>query len=234
MKEHLVSMSDPMVLALLAAAKTVTRRLVTRSNSLVDGHPATKEQWAELDWHNAWVDPGPSPAGNRGPYWKVPCPRDGTVHRVYSRIQAGDGVAFKEALERGSLATTDHPVVIYSADRKVYQPWGSLSYKHWGWKPSKLAAMYCPRSVVRLISVVVAATPSWPAAVDNADEARREGLAFDSPYRGLEYHEGGWTWRGASEWYPSPLAAYRGLWEKLHGEWTPWAPTWRYEFEVTQ
>jgi hypothetical protein len=30
--------------------------------------------WDDCDFANAWIDPGPSPAGNRGPYLKVEWP----------------------------------------------------------------------------------------------------------------------------------------------------------------
>lgn len=52
---------------------------------LFDGH----DDWPshigieDLDWSNAWVDNGPSPAGNAGPYLHVPYPKGDTVHRIY-------------------------------------------------------------------------------------------------------------------------------------------------------
>lgn len=57
---------------------------VSRFNSLVDGRKVGWREWASLDLDKAWVDPGPSPAGNPGPYLKVPGPDDAT-HRVYPR-----------------------------------------------------------------------------------------------------------------------------------------------------
>jgi hypothetical protein len=39
----------------------------TRKDWLRDGYTITEEQWADLDWSRAWVDMGPSPAGNLGP-----------------------------------------------------------------------------------------------------------------------------------------------------------------------
>ena len=38
-----------------------------------------------LDWQSAWIDQGPSPAGNPGPYYKVPFPQEGSVHRLYPK-----------------------------------------------------------------------------------------------------------------------------------------------------
>ena len=44
-----------------------------------------KEVWSRLDWTAARIDPGPSPAGNPGPYYHVPYPKEGTVHRLYPK-----------------------------------------------------------------------------------------------------------------------------------------------------
>ena len=88
--------SAPMVLALLAGTKTQTRRVITAANSLVDGVVLTK-QWRRLDFDQALVDRGPSPAGNPGPYLKAPVRRGDTTHRVYPRVQAGDRLWVREA-----------------------------------------------------------------------------------------------------------------------------------------
>lgn len=49
-----------------------------------------------MDFTAAYIDPGPSPAGNLGPYLKVPTtePDPGwrTVHRVYAAFQPGERV----------------------------------------------------------------------------------------------------------------------------------------------
>ena len=58
----------------------------TRKHWLRDGYAITEEQWADLDWSRAKVDMGPSPAGNLGPYWRVPLKSGETVHRLYPRL----------------------------------------------------------------------------------------------------------------------------------------------------
>ena len=61
---------------------------LTHKDWLRDGSRCSAEQWAELDWSKAWVDLGPSPAGNLGPYWHVP-DRDGDcTHRLYPKVMA--------------------------------------------------------------------------------------------------------------------------------------------------
>jgi hypothetical protein len=44
----------------------------TRKDWLRNAYAISKEQWADLDWSRAWVDMGPSPTGNLGPYRHVP------------------------------------------------------------------------------------------------------------------------------------------------------------------
>ena len=60
---------------------------------LIDGHSIRGKyylrMWKLLDWSKAWVDMGPSPAGNPGPYWHVPVEIDGDlmVKRLYPSIK---------------------------------------------------------------------------------------------------------------------------------------------------
>ena len=70
--------------------KWQTRRVLKAGNSLIDGFRSRKplgfplkELWGLLDWEHAYVDDGPSPAGNTGQYLHVPFPKEGTVHRIY-------------------------------------------------------------------------------------------------------------------------------------------------------
>lgn len=47
-----------------------------------------KLQWSKLDWSRAWLDMGPSPAGNPGPYWHVPWDMSGEElwARLYPKL----------------------------------------------------------------------------------------------------------------------------------------------------
>jgi hypothetical protein len=49
---------------------------------ILHGHAVTSDRF---DWDNAWVDDGPSPAGNQGPYVKLRFIPEDTVHRLYPK-----------------------------------------------------------------------------------------------------------------------------------------------------
>lgn len=70
----------------------VWRKELKAKDWLLDGHPI-RAKWAfamfdNLDWEKAWLDLGPSIAGNPGPYWHVPLKESAgdTVHRLYPKI----------------------------------------------------------------------------------------------------------------------------------------------------
>lgn len=93
MKVGPILFKPAMVRGLLSEQKTQTRRIASPRNMQVD------VKWSDLDWASpdVFVDPGPSPIGNRGPYLKVPH-RDGeTVHRVYPRYLPGDLLWVRES-----------------------------------------------------------------------------------------------------------------------------------------
>jgi hypothetical protein len=83
---------------------------------------------AGLDWDSAWVDGGPSPAGNLGPYLKVPYPPEDTVHRVYSRIFVGDTLFVGPTRARSVLKI---PYVSSVKCFRLPEPFGwSYVYEH--------------------------------------------------------------------------------------------------------
>lgn len=78
---------------------------------LFDGSPIGKndlDRWNDLDWSKAWMDMGPSVAGNIGPYWHVPRKIEDTTHRLYPKVLQGKWIhvirqAVIEAAERAAL-----------------------------------------------------------------------------------------------------------------------------------
>lgn len=66
------------------------REGLSHEDWLMDGSPirskADIDRFNRLDWSKAFVDLGPSIAGNLGPYWHVPMGGGDTVHRLYPKI----------------------------------------------------------------------------------------------------------------------------------------------------
>lgn len=77
---------------ILSKPDCVIYRPVMQTNSLVDGYVPSDSIWDGLRLARAWVDGGPSPAGNTGPYLQAPryTPNDKYVHRIYSKFCACD------------------------------------------------------------------------------------------------------------------------------------------------
>lgn len=73
----------------------MTLHAATKENTLFDGGKWPTEKIDPL-WHKAWVDAGPSPAGNAGPYLKLPVmwtwengEKEELIHRIYLRPKFG-------------------------------------------------------------------------------------------------------------------------------------------------
>lgn len=83
-----------------ASIAKIWRESLSPQDWLFDGRPVRSKvmlaRFANLDWDNAWLDLGPSIAGNPGPYWHVPLKEtviDGelydcgdTTHRLYPKV----------------------------------------------------------------------------------------------------------------------------------------------------
>lgn len=92
---------------------------------LFDGYPirgpVMMARFANLDWERAWVDVGPSVAGNPGPYWHVPLKGPtfvdeeeydfgDTTHRLYPKLLTTKWLpvvqqAMTEVRKRAEMAT---------------------------------------------------------------------------------------------------------------------------------
>lgn len=234
MKSHGMLFSGPMVRALLAGIKWQTRRGVSARNSLLDGSPVAgygRVIWERLDWSRAYVEGGPSPAGNAGPYWHVPAHgvpgmKDETWHRIYPRIQAGDEVWVKETFfpvhkwKHEPIFAAVQPDWIYRADYDYWEKRASVIGGH-KWSPSILM----PRVSSRITLAVPAVRTERLSAIDERD-ALAEGIDIFADGAGFKVTPGG-------AWQRNPEDAYRALWESINGpdSWAVNPPVWVYELK---
>jgi len=206
MDERPILFSGPMVRAILDGSKTQTRRVVTDHTS--QGNYKASEML--LDDPSTWVDPGPSPAGNPGPYLKAHlnaplvesnhgwdpgdcCPE--VVERLYPRIFPGDLLWVREA-----FAYMGDP-----ADKSIVwrEPWpkwvdGQPHCDRGPWKPS----IHMPKWASRL----------WLRVTD----VRVERVQDISPRDA--YAEGVPARHGVSV----ILQDFRDLWDSINAKRAPW------------
>ena len=217
MKEHPILFKSDMARAILNCQPGVwpaepidpseswkwqTRRIPTLRNSLIDGagHSGKwwTEWWSKLDWDKAWADNGPSPAGNPGPYLHVPYPPDDTVHRIYPRVQPGDGLWVRESLRKSGAG-----IVTYAADAlPVMRQSESVE---WPWPLSARSSIFMPRWACRETLEVKAVRVERVRDISE-DDAGAEGaslpcLSFswlwdriNGKRPGCSWAENPWTW----------------------------------------
>ncbi len=151
MAEQPILFKADMVVAILDGRKTQTRRVVTPHTSVTVPH-VPRKRWNELDFAAAVVDEGPSPAGNPGPYLKVPWRGERVTVRVYPRVQPGDTLWVRETLhEEITTADTDTPngrLAVYSADGQVVQRDGRPAM--YDWERETLPSIHMPRWAARI------------------------------------------------------------------------------------
>ena len=207
MAERPILFSGPMVRAILAGTKTVTRREVTPSRSLVDGSGVCA--WPHLDFDGSeWVDQGPSPAGNPGPYLKVANVDGERRHRVYPRYQVGDLLWVKET-HASNVQAGLHPADAGIVYRATDPDWSTMA--GWKWKPSIFMRRADSRITLRVTSVRVERVQDI-----SEDDARAEGVS-ELPLQ--EGAPGAW-WRVPGTGmgpHHSARAAFKALWESING-----------------
>lgn len=222
MTDHPIIMSAPMANALRAGRKMQTRRVLSRRNTMLDGSPWSRYSWEDRDWQwaDSWVDPGPSPAGNPGPYLKVPEKSQDTVHRVYPRICRDDRMWVRETWS----CIADGVWTIADARRNctlgniIFATDGARGVKWW---PS----IFLPREFSRTTLTVTAVRFEHLQDISRED-AIAEGLACVTKDGGRTWKYGipdrdglpggndhGWPW---DEWEVDPRRAFRKLWDRIH------------------
>ena len=143
MKERPIIFSGPMVRAILSGRKTMTRRVVTNATSLGN----FKADELLLDSPRAFVDKGPSPAGNPGQYlhapldWPTVCERrgwhmsdadDAVIERLYPLWMPGDRLWVREAWKPFSWHEGQPPFIQFE-DGTLFEVVGdgSLASEEW-------------------------------------------------------------------------------------------------------
>jgi hypothetical protein len=195
-----------MVRALLDGRKTQTRRIITPGNSLFNGGRwSALHKRQEWDWEGAWVDGGPSPMGNPGPYLKLPWQAgdddfEGTVHRIYPVIQPGDRLWVKEAWR--TQPKNDHlpPSGLDPATAAVWFD-ASSDWQYDYEKPRYRSARFMPRWASRLTLTVTDIRVQRVQDISEAD-AVAEGFKVDGESRA---------------WGVYARDLFEDTWNSLHG-----------------
>ena len=201
MKERPILFSAPMVRAILEGRKTQTRRVVSDRNSQGNYKASC------LHIEDAFTDPGPSPAGNPGPYLKAEVigSRDIT-ERLYPRFVPGDRLWVREtfhAFPDGRIRYRCDPLFEFSGT--FDEPW----------TPS----IFMPRSASRITLEVTGVRVERLQAISEED-AMAEGAPpiLVPPDGGSEPH----------------VEGFRDLWGSINGpgSWdaNPWV--WVIEFRA--
>lgn len=210
-----------MVCAILEGRKTQTRRIVRDSNSLGNWKPS------QCDMTQAWVDQGPSPAGNPGPYLKAPVTAhpDDLVDRIYSRDWSGDRLWVRETHHTfahgdptAARGIRTHQVV-YRADPDSDQ-WDRVK-----WTPS----IFMPRWASRITLEITGVRVERLQEISDGD-AHAEGISEEAarslplPGRGNE----------PTRAETVPRDVYSVLWDDINGagSWDANQWVWVFEFKT--
>lgn len=228
--------SGPMVRALLEGRKTQTRRIVS------DGNTQGNWKWSEYHQEKAWVDPGPSPAGNPGPYLKAQVRAealrakkwtadDVIVDRIYPRVSPGDAMWVRETWAptlrgRGLYGWQD--LIEFPADGtkievpKEHTAWFDRVSEH-GYhnRPSIHMPRWASRITLKVTDVRVQRLQDI-----TREDALAEGI--DQSFTGTQ------PGFGIASLEAFAVLAYSRLWESINGKgsWDANPCVWAYTFEV--
>ena len=224
-----------MVRATIEGRKTKTRRVATTRNTLFDGGDWAGAAWPrnmamnDLDWQNAWVDEGPPPAGNPGPYLKAHYPAEGTHHRIYPKYQVGDNIWIRETWRFADWTEDGLPYIEYAADnarhlvRHPSAEWGEKLADIWAelsapenynidmraadrkWRPS----IYMPRDACRLVMEITDIQIERIQDITN-DDAIAEGIPVDENNHAIRAND-------TVNW-GSAKGAFAELWDDINAK----------------
>jgi len=228
-KEHPILFSDALVRAILDGRKTQTRRILTARNILVNG-TSNRKLFEQLDLSSAWVDRGPSPAGNSGPYLKAPTHDGSEVHRIYPRIWGGDVLWVREG-----WGCWPHMNGDYQRETLRYRATDDPpDNENWRWRPS----IHMPKWAYRIRLEVIGVRPERLHDITDAAAVLEGAQWRDGGKNQWGQAEPGWSLedphpidalgqeQGQQHCLGSPRSAFANKWNKLHkapkGYYMPW------------
>ncbi len=232
--EKPILFSAPMVRAILDGRKTVTRRVLNKSNTFFNGMAWPQDvSESDCNWQSAWVDDGPSPAGNPGPYLHVEWPYgklcDGGTDeklwaRVYPRKQPGDLLWVREAWSPiGELSECTGPADIHYRATSTEAEAALCE-----WKPS----IHMPRWACRLRLRVTAVKVERLQDISEEDAIAEGIIAMRSRAGSVPITVYGYD-ANAQNHSPSARDAFSFLWTSINGpgSWdvNPWVASFSFE-----
>ncbi len=232
--EKPILFSAPMVRAILDGRKTVTRRVLNKSNTFFNGMAWPQDvSESDCNWQSAWVDDGPSPAGNPGPYLHVEWPYgklcDGGTDeklwaRVYPRKQPGDLLWVREAWSPiGELSECTGPADIHYRATSTEAEAALCE-----WKPS----IHMPRWACRLRLRVTAVKVERLQDISEEDAIAEGIIAMRSRAGSVPITVYGYD-ANAQNHSPSARDAFSFLWTSINGpgSWdvNPWVASYSFE-----
>lgn len=229
MKERPILFSAPMVRAILAGAKTQTRRIVKPQPTMgmVAGRPDLGTGWI-------WIRANKARFNNPCDEADL-CRSMSEHHGICPYGEPGDRLWVKETIDRRRSKGQYGPHAYYRADdaRVTALDNKDRDTPHkWKWQRDCLPCIHMPRGLSRITLEVTSARVERLKDITE-DDARAEGCSGFDPE---PVAEGGtiYAYHGVSS-APSPVAHFRCLWESINGERAPFGSNpfvWRVEFKA--
>lgn len=218
MTTHPLLLSTPMVLAFLAGRKSVSRRIPTCTNSLVDGRRVSGKTWKALrfDWNT-------ETAFEKKDRFMIYSAAKETPMVIKPIYQLGDTLWFKETFQ----STKDyydcgiHCGQGCSCPKWMYKA-TEPDQAEIKWRPS----IFMPKAACRLWADCGAVTCEHLDDITE-EQAEAEGVDKSFAYE-VETPDGGQS-------YVTHRAAFKRLWERIHGPltWSLNPPVYAINFNPT-
>lgn len=212
-KDHGLLYKPDMIQAFFENRKSQTRRVLTRMNTILDGDKrASREFWEGFDFNDAFVDSGPSPAGNPGPYLKVFNHISEARHRLYPIYMVGDRMYAKETWWYGDMGDDEYGqsqyAVIYRADEidsKFSKDYIRPDGERWN------SPLFMPKKYARIWRKITNVRIQRLQMMNNHD-AIAEGIEKVSDHDYWAYKD---YYSNQSQTL-SPLMSFHSLWDSIN------------------